>query len=67
MFILVNNIGVSLVTPVYSICQKWMFIKCVHFEKLKYVFRTHNNNYYIRANVDMLNVRICCCEHCFHN
>jgi hypothetical protein len=45
LVLIVDNISFTIDTPLYSICEKWIFIKCLHLDNLKYEFCTHNNKY----------------------
>jgi hypothetical protein len=64
IFLLIHKISLTNATLLYCIRQKWKFSRRLHLEMLKCEFCTSNNNYNNRANVDMVNGLICCCERC---
>jgi hypothetical protein len=67
LVVMVDNLGFTFDTHLYSICKNWIFIKCLHLDKVKYEFCTNNNKYFKLANVDIVDVAICCCERNIRN
>jgi hypothetical protein len=61
-------VGLTFVFFEYSISQKWMFILHLHLEKLKMAYvLIKTKNTYKGQKLDMVNVRIYCCERCIRN
>jgi hypothetical protein len=44
LVVIVDNTGFTFDTHLYSICEKWIFIKCLHLDEVKYEFCTKITN-----------------------